>query len=70
MSSDFKNGDRVRWNTPQGETHGVVQRKETKTVTVGGTKLNGSEDDPVYIVKSDKTGKHAGHKVSGLKRAS
>jgi hypothetical protein len=53
MASDFEHGDKVRWNTPQGETHGVVQRKETTTVTVGGTKLNGSEDDPVYIVKSD-----------------
>ncbi len=70
MSSDFKDGDKVRWNTPQGETHGVVLRKETKTVTVGGTKLKGSEDDPVYIVKSDKTGKQAGHKASGLKPGS
>jgi hypothetical protein len=70
MSNDFKHGDKVRWNTPQGETHGVVQRAETKTVTVGGTKLKGSEDDPVYIVKSDKTGKQAGHKASGLKHAS
>jgi hypothetical protein len=70
MASDFEHGDKVRWNTPQGETHGVVQRKETTTVTVGGTKLNGSEDDPVYIVKSDKTGKQAGHKAGALKRAS
>ncbi len=70
MSSDFKNGDKVRWNTPQGETHGVVIRQETTTVTVGGTKLKGSEEDPVYIVKSDKTGKEAGHKASGLKRGS
>jgi hypothetical protein len=70
MSSDFKNGDKVRWNTPQGETHGVVIRKETTTVTVGGTKLKGSEEEPVYIVKSDKTGKEAGHKASGLKRGS
>jgi hypothetical protein len=69
MAKDFKNGDKVRWNTPQGETHGVVQRTETTTVTVGGTKLKGSEDEPVYIVKSDKTGKEAGHKASGLKRA-
>jgi Hypervirulence associated proteins TUDOR domain len=70
MGSDFKSGDKVRWNTPQGETHGVVQRKETKKVMVGGTKLDGSEDDPVYIVKSDKTGKEAGHKAGALKRAS
>ena len=70
MSTDFKSGAKVRWNTPQGETHGVVQRKETKAVTVGATKLKGSEDDPVYIVKSDKTGKEAGHKATGLKRAS
>ena len=70
MASDFKSGDKVRWNTPQGETHGVVQRRETKTVTVGGTKLKGSEDDPVYIVKSDKTGKEAGHKAGALRTAS
>jgi hypothetical protein len=70
MSSDFKQGDKVRWNTPQGETHGVVLRRQTTTVRVGGTSLKGSEDDPVYIVRSDKTGKQAGHKSSGLKHGS
>ena len=27
MTTTFKQGDRVRWNTSQGETHGKVVRK-------------------------------------------
>lgn len=61
-------GDRVKWNTPQGKTHGKVVERVTKETRVGGTRLVGSEEDPVYVVESDKTGKRAGHKADALER--
>lgn len=46
-------GDKVSWNTPQGETHGKVIKK------VGADK---------YEVKSAKSGKTAEHKDESLKK--
>jgi hypothetical protein len=66
--TSFRRGDKVSWNTSQGTTHGVVEKTVTSTTTLGGTELKGTKDDPVYIVKSDKTGKHAGHKGDALER--
>jgi hypothetical protein len=33
---------------------------------VGGQKISASEDDPRYLVESDKTGKQAAHKPEAL----
>ena len=60
---EFKQGDRVEWNTPQGKTRGTVKKKLTSETEVGGQKINASEDDPCYLVKSEKSGKEAAHKV-------
>jgi hypothetical protein len=68
--AELKKGDKVEWNTSQGTTHGTVQRKVTDETTVGGTTLKGSKDDPVYVVKSDKSGKEAGHKAGALRKRS
>ncbi|UQX89058.1 DUF2945 domain-containing protein [Jatrophihabitans telluris] len=59
-------GDRVRWNTSQGPTHGKATQKRTKPFTFDGQKFNASEDDPYWIVESDKTGAQAAHKESSL----
>jgi Hypervirulence associated proteins TUDOR domain len=69
----FKKGDRVAWQTPQGETTGKVVEKLTSDARVGnegqkGTKVSASEDDPRYVVESDKTGKRAAHKPDALER--
>jgi hypothetical protein len=63
-------GDHVQWSTSQGTTSGKIERIVEGTTTVGGTKLKGSKDEPIYIVKSDKTGKRAGHKAGALKKKS
>ncbi len=68
MSKDFKKGDKVTWNTPQGETEGKVVKTVTDDVKVGGTQLRASKDDPRVIVESDKSGKQAGHKPDSVKR--
>jgi hypothetical protein len=73
VSKDLKQGDKVAWNTPQGETTGKVKRKLTSDERVGnkgqkGTKVTASEDDPRYLVESDKSGKVAAHKPDSLKK--
>lgn len=68
MDRKLRKGDRVEWNTPQGRTTGVVQKVVTKETRVRGTRLCGSEEDPVYIVRSRRSGKLAGHKDVALRR--
>lgn len=73
MTDDFKKGDRVEWNSPQGRTEGDVKEKITSEKTVGGEKgggqkVKGSKDDPRYLVESEKTGAEAAHKPSALDR--
>jgi hypothetical protein len=69
MSKDLKTGDKVRWNTPQGKTHGKVKRKLTSDTTVGGQEITASVDAPRYLVVSDKTGAEAAHTAEALERA-
>ncbi len=68
--SDFSKGDKVSWNTSQGETHGEVVEKKTKDFQHQGQHFTASDDDPAYIVQSDKTDAKAAHKGSALKKKS
>jgi hypothetical protein len=69
MAQEFKQGDKVEWNTPQGKTRGTVKKKLTSSTEVGGQKVNASEDDPRYLVESDKSGNEAAHKPDALSKA-
>ncbi|HEY8578855.1 MAG TPA: DUF2945 domain-containing protein [Beijerinckiaceae bacterium] len=69
MTKTFKSGDKVKWDTSQGETHGKVVRKETGTARAGGHVAKATKDDPQYRVKSDKSGKEAIHKPGELRKA-
>lgn len=62
----LQKGDRVAWNTPQGETTGKVVERRTADFTFAGQQFRASEDEPAYVVESDKTGARAAHKESGL----
>lgn len=68
-ADNLKKGDKVRWNTPQGETSGEVVRIAKSDTQIKGTKLSASKDDPRVIVESDKSGKQAGHKPGSVKKA-
>lgn len=59
-------GDNVSWNTPQGPTHGVVREKRTKDFQLHGQDFTATDDDPMWIVESDKTGARAAHRGSAL----
>jgi hypothetical protein len=69
----FSKGDRVAWDTRQGKTTGRVVEKLTSEKRVGnpgqkGTKVSASEDDPRYVVESDRTGARAAHRAEALER--
>ena len=68
MAQEFKQGDKVEWNTPQGKTRGTVKKKLTSRTKVGGQSVAASEDDPRYLVESEKSGKEAAHKSGALEK--
>lgn len=68
MAEQFKNGDRVEWNTSQGKTTGKILKKLTSATDIKEHHIAASEDNPEYLVESDKTGKQAAHKPDALKK--
>jgi hypothetical protein len=45
-----------------------VKKKLTSSTEVGGQKIDASEDDPRYLVESEKSGKEAAHKPDALSK--
>jgi hypothetical protein len=70
MATRFKKGDKVAWDTSQGETHGKVVRKQTSETHIKRHKVAASKDIPQYILQSDKSGKQAAHKPDELRKKS
>ncbi|MEH2147212.1 DUF2945 domain-containing protein [Nostoc sp.] len=68
MAEQFKKGDRVEWNTSQGKTTGKVVKKLTSPTDIKEHHIAASEDNPEYLVESDRTGKQAAHKPDALKK--
>lgn len=62
----IRTGIKVQWNTPQGPTHGKAVEKRTSDFTFAGQHFIPTDDDPYWIVESDKTGAQAAHKESAL----
>jgi hypothetical protein len=62
----IKVGTKVSWNTSQGTTHGKVVEKKTKDFTLDGQHFKASDDEPKWVVESDKSGKRAAHAPSAL----
>ena len=65
---DLKKGDKVAWDTPQGETSGRVVKRLTSETRLKGHKVAASEHSPEYLVQSEKSGKQAAHKPSELRK--
>jgi hypothetical protein len=63
-NEEWKEGDHVTWNSPQGEVEGMV----TEEKTIKGHIAKASKEHPEVEVKSSKTGKTAIHKPEGLKK--
>jgi len=68
MTTDFKRGEHVEWNSEAGRVRGTIQKKVTSEITFKGYKRHASKDEPQYIIKSDKTDHLAIHKGPALKK--
>ena len=66
--SEFEKGDHVAWKSHGGEAVGEVEKKITKETEEAGRTVKASEDDPQYLVKSEKSGGEAVHKPGALKK--
>ncbi|MEE4692055.1 DUF2945 domain-containing protein [Pseudomonas alliivorans] len=68
MTTSFKVGDAVRWNSEAGEIRGKVTKVHVKDVEFMGKHRPASKDSPQYEVKSDKTGHLAMHHEDALQK--
>lgn len=66
MSTSFKAGDKVQWQSSQGTVHGTVKKKLTAPTDIKGHHVAASKEAPEYLVVSDKTGAEAAHKARAL----
>lgn len=68
MAENLKKGDHVEWNASGKKTEGTVEKKLTEPTDIKGHHVAASEENPEFLVKSDKTGKEAAHKPDSLKK--
>jgi hypothetical protein len=66
MSDDFKKGDRVTWQSHGGTAEGTVEKKITEDTEAAGRTVRASEEEPQYLVRSEKSGGEAVHKPEAL----
>ncbi len=67
-SEKFKAGDKVTWNSQQGEIKGTVKKLLTQPTQIKSHKVDASKENPEYLVEGDKTGAKAAHKPGSLKK--
>lgn len=68
MTTTFKVGDHVRWNSEAGHVSGHILKIHTRDFDWKGYTRHCSPDDPQYEIKSDKTDHIAVHKGGALQR--
>ena len=68
MPEEFRRGDRVEWNFRGRPVVGKVRRKLTKRTEIGGRPVAASNDDPRYVVRSDRSGKETTRRATTLRR--
>ena len=61
-------GDHVEWKSHGGTAEGTVEKKITDDTEAAGRTVRASDDDPQYLVKSEKSGGEAVHKPGALKK--
>jgi Hypervirulence associated proteins TUDOR domain len=69
MARGLKIGDRVAWRSSGGGSVGRVERRLTTPAKIKSHEIAASEDNPEFLVRSDKSGKIAAHKPAALSRA-
>lgn len=66
MTTDFKIGDLVEWNSEAGRVQGIIKKKITKKIIFKEYTVHASKKEPQYLIESTKTGHLAMHKGSAL----
>jgi len=66
--AEFKKGDKVEWNSHGSKAVGTVEKKIISETHEAGRKVKASEEEPQYLVKSEKSGGTAVHKPGALKK--
>jgi Hypervirulence associated proteins TUDOR domain len=69
MSTQFRKGDKVQWQSHGTTVTGTVEEKLTADTETAGRTVRASKDDPQYRVLSDKTRRDAVHKPDALRKA-
>ncbi len=62
----IRTGSKVTWHTEQGTTEGTVVERRTSDFTLAGHQFRASDDDPMFVVESARSGKQAAHRESAL----
>jgi Hypervirulence associated proteins TUDOR domain len=70
MVKKFTKGDKVEWSSHGSTASGEVEEEITERTQAAGRTVAASEDDPQYLVKSEKSGGEAVHKPSALRKKS
>jgi hypothetical protein len=69
MTERFKKGDKAVWSSHgKDDTPGVVEREITHDTELAGRAVRASEDEPQYLVRSEKGGGEAAHRPGALRR--
>ena len=66
--SEFEKGDAVTWKAHGGEAVGTVEAEITEETEAAGRTVRASDDEPQYLVKSDKSGGEAVHRPGALEK--
>ncbi|WP_425560239.1 DUF2945 domain-containing protein [Kineococcus glutinatus] len=66
MAEEFSKGDKVEWKSHGSTAEGTVEKKITERTEAAGRTVAASEDEPQYLVKSEKSGGEAVHKPGAL----
>ena len=61
-------GDKVTWQAHGSTAHGHVEQKITSDTHAAGRTVRADDDDPQYLVRSDKSGRVAVHHPEALRR--
>lgn len=68
MTKNLKQGDKVSWETSQGKTTGTIKKKLTSPMKIKGHEVAASDNNPEYLIKSEKSGAESAHKPRTLKK--
>ena len=68
MVRELKIRDRGAWQSSGGGSVGRVERNLTSPGKIKGHEIAAPEDNPEYIVRSEKSGKTAAHERATLRR--